>query len=268
MGLVVLLYGLRPRSIRPLVLVTFSAFATASAYFAAMGYSSCGCFGSILLSPRYVLIMDVALISGVLFGTSHPVAKSAQMASAVHLRSRIFAGFVIATVIVASASYGVLRRPPVLAVDGSAARNATAIALAPPNWVGHTLPLLEWIECGDVLRSGTWILVFHRPDCPSCRAVRREYMAYLSVNPLADLGVRVGFLDISSRANRTRPIATVEALRDFEMKAGPEWLLATPAAIVLRNGVVASAPNEALSVLSLAAGDSERGKGVIASEFN
>ena len=53
-----LILGVIPVTIWLLTVCTFVVFLLANSYFLFVGYSSCGCFGAITLSPWQAIIMD------------------------------------------------------------------------------------------------------------------------------------------------------------------------------------------------------------------
>src|SRR5262249_4672640 len=58
-----LLMGLYAEQTRPWLVATFAGFSAASFYQAVTGQCSCGCFGSLVVSPWHVLVFDLAVVA-------------------------------------------------------------------------------------------------------------------------------------------------------------------------------------------------------------
>ena len=48
------------------------------------------------------------------------------------------------------------------------------VVLDPENWAGRPCPLLDYIDIGDQLREGDWLVLLYHRDCPGCqRAIEK-----------------------------------------------------------------------------------------------
>jgi len=43
------------------------------------------------------------------------------------------------------------------------------VVLEPEKWVGKRFPLLDYIDIGDKLKEGKWLVMLYHHNCPNCR---------------------------------------------------------------------------------------------------
>lgn len=160
-----LLSRLHARLAKTIALGCFCAFACTSFARGIMGKASCGCFGTLELSPWVALLIDVSAIATLLMW--HPIT-----ATTPPKQRRATAVLLLAAVAVVVPSAWRMRT---YALPGSSRTEipagASTVAISPNHWTGHRCPLLPWIDIAPQLEHGTWTVVLFRAACPHCRDV-------------------------------------------------------------------------------------------------
>jgi len=127
----------------------------------------------------------------------------------------------------------------ILAFNEPAKITSSYEVLEPETWVGRELPILEYIDIGESLKKGTWLVLLYHHDCPDCdRAIGRyQQIAH-------DLVGNEDFLQITlievppygpAPVSRNSP-HTLGRLADVK-----EWFLTTPAVVLVENSKVSKA---------------------------
>ena len=49
------------------------------------------------------------------------------------------------------------------------------VVLEPEKWIGKRFPLLDYIDIGDKLKEGSWVVVLYHHDCPKCKEAMPKY---------------------------------------------------------------------------------------------
>jgi hypothetical protein len=106
--------------------------------------------------------------------------------------------------------------------------------LEPASWVGGELPILDYIDIGDKLRNGTWLVLFYHYDCPEC-----DYAISICEQVARDLTGDTDFLKIAlveippygPYAGSDSSPCIVGQLVDTK-----DWFVATPTTILLSGG--------------------------------
>jgi len=220
-----LLSGLFKRAAWLAALLCFSAFSAVTFYKAVSGAESCGCFGSVHVNP-WITLFAVDLPAVLALAVFRPKVNLPKLTSAkaVILEMmapmpspvRLAAVFCIGLVLVAVSTV-------VLALNPPARATASYEVLEPESWVGGELAILDYIDIGDKLRNGNWLVLFYHHDCPDCaEAIRRyEQMAFIQVPPYGRSVVR------------NNPNYAVGKLLDIK-----EWFITTPVCVLLMSSEV------------------------------
>jgi hypothetical protein len=164
-----LLTGVVPRAARVAALATFATFAIYNVYQIYSREASCGCFGKLSIDPMYTFWFDVAAV--VALGLWEPESNGPGI-----LSSR-FAG-VLAVYLAAGTGAGLGvggMLTSTLDKQGKLSGSGKYVLLEPQLWVGNRLPLLDYIDIGDQLAKGEWIVVFYRYNCPRCKSAMPRY---------------------------------------------------------------------------------------------
>ncbi len=166
-----LLAGLWPAHTWKAAIVCFSLFAGISLVKGMSGDVSCGCFGRVSVNPWYTFSLDaVIVVSLVRFPPCAHVYAANKSRRYALLRTALTAIIWMAVGVPAAIS---MREPHVMNLTDSKevpVGNAIMI-LEPRDWIGKRFPLLKYIDIGDRLMTGGWIVVVVHHDCPECQEV-------------------------------------------------------------------------------------------------
>jgi hypothetical protein len=223
-----ILSGFYWQRLRWVVLVLFAGFASYSFYLVTGGVSSCGCFGPVTVSPWWTLLLDTAIVLGLLWQVSGRSQVSDKELSHKPSASRlIIAGFVFAVSVIGFIA--ALQSTHGQAQSGLIAQAGGLVILEPDDWIGQELPIASYIDVD--LSHGRWTVLLHRHDCPQCQQELPKYeqLAYEEQVALID----VPPFDDSRRQSGG---AAVYASLSSEL----EWFVPTPFEIILIDGVVVS----------------------------
>ena len=194
----VLLTGVVPRVARVAALASFATFAIYNVYQVYSREPSCGCFGKLSIDPMDMFWFDVAAVLA--------LALWGPESNASGISSSRFAG-VLAVYLAAGTGAGLAMGgmlTSTLDKQGKLSGSGSRVILEPRLWVGNRLPLLKYIDIGDQLAKGEWIVVFYRHNCPRCRAAMPRYthdaeemtknksrarFALVEMSPLGDIGM-------------------------------------------------------------------------------
>ena len=129
--------------------------------------------------------------------------------------------------------------------------------LEPEKWIGKELPILQYIDISEKLKTGSWLILFYHYDCPDCRKAIPEYEQMAE-----DLAGNEDFLNIAFI--EMPPYDKDQTLKESISNYGrlsdvKEWFVTTPAVALVKNGQVAQAweekaPNFETVLQSLAKG--------------
>jgi hypothetical protein len=201
----------------PLVLLLLVLFASVLGTQLAAGAQSCGCFGEKLkIPPATALALDAALLA--LLVAARPWRLAAP--------GRWWVGAAAACLVIALAA------PLLLAREGT-----RYVTLEPRDWVGRTLRETELAPYLDgEPRDGLWF--FWRKSCPVCADCMidlgyREREREVTLVEVPD--------DASAHDGRSHELPSAPNFHRMELPADVDWVVATPAELVLEGGRVVSA---------------------------
>jgi len=260
-----LLSGLYPRRTRQAALVCFSAFACVSFYKALSGEATCGCFGRVPVNPWYTLLLDLAAVAALLLcrparrAETSPLPLSGEgpgvraRASLLPLAAEgpgvragagarpacIFGLFLVAG-IPAALAMGTYRAAT-LDDSGDIFGDSEFVVLEPETWIDRPFPLLKYVDVGDRLTEGEWIVVMYHHECPSCQEAIRHYKREAISLASASDSRRIALIEVP-------PYHGHRAASDRHCLAGRladvrHWLVSTPVEIELHHGIVARVSN-------------------------
>lgn len=124
------------------------------------------------------------------------------------------------------------------------------VVLEPETWIGKRFPLLKYIDIGDQLAEGDWIVVLYRHDCPQCRRVLSEHsrMADTSLGRLATS--RIALVQVPPYGRPGCSATSCKAIHmTARLDASKAWFVKTPVAIFLEGGLVKKPVEGAKSVV-------------------
>lgn len=280
----VLIMLLVPRLARAAAIFTLSVFVLVLIAVLWKGGDSCGCFGSGGPPPWAMLLIDSALLLGVI------LCKPSTRPS----RGALFAAAAVGGLAAFGLAFGVPNKAMPMSVPqddrpsaggtpdpsdpstgpGPAPPAATATAWpAPPapkttyffrsldEWIGKPLreidvaqiisrPLPEGID------QGPWHVVFYRGDCPHCHELLEDHMVSRASRTIA-----VKVPEETAGAELPLPDAP---FRLHTLPAGPNYVFTTPLLVAVVDGRVAAvcgdSTNEAALKAALAAADAPAGQ--------
>lgn len=158
-----LLTNWRGRLARRIGTLVFLLFTLISGYKWHSQAASCGCFGEIDVPPSAMVVLDSCMT--VLLFVAARLSLRPQPAS-----RRWFATAMALTCGTAVAAGGFWMGSVKVTFGKNGVVNVQQVSL-PAEWIGHELPLLGDIDLGQELRSGDWLVLLYRRDCPQCQQV-------------------------------------------------------------------------------------------------
>jgi thiol-disulfide isomerase/thioredoxin len=237
-------------------LLCFSSFCCVTLYKALTGAVSCGCFGVVHVNP-WITLLVIDLPAVIALGLFRPHPAFAPLLS--FLRSLAFTGIggresirhvvaelakpmpslprLAATAVLGLSALGLTTPIPALHVPATV--TVTYEVLEPKTWVGKELPILKYIDIGEKLRKGTWLVLLYHHDCPDCQKAIPQYEQMAR-----DLAGNEDFLKIAFVAVPPYGQGLVSENCPCTLGRLPEtkeWFVATPAVALLKDGQVTSA---------------------------
>jgi len=222
-----LLTGLAPRATRILALGCFGAFAAFSLWKGLSGASSCGCLGRLRLNPWLIFAVDVAAVAALAWFRPQGAGPTP--------RSDPARLFFWATFAFWGGAIGAW------AMTSGQEWDSQAVVVRPGKWVGACFPLLEFIDVGEELAEGEWVLVFHRHDCPRCKIEIPKYDQKSREAARQGVGPRYALIEVPPYGygdGDARPVASDSPCVVGRLDASRIWVLSTPMEMSLRDCVV------------------------------
>jgi len=229
-----LLSGWRRRDAWRIALFSFAVFACVTLYKALSGEASCGCFGQIEVSPWITLVLDLAIVASLLIwwpATARvPLQANQQF-------KRLIATLALAALLGGPAGYLMANyTPAALADDGDIFGDSEFVVLEPETWVGKPFPLLNYIDIGDQLSAGEWVVVLYRHDCPHCVEELPKYERLARESADDPDAPRVALIEMPSYAPPSHdPVPIDTACVRGKLDDSREWFVQTPAEIRIKS---------------------------------
>jgi hypothetical protein len=218
--------------------LTFAVFSIASLIAILGGAEACGCFGRIKLHPGYSFLLDAALLL-VLWRTRPRPGQDAHRGRG---RRVVLAGG--AFVCLAIPLSTVLTRSPGVKAGGAGwtAGASGLVILEPKEWVGKAFPLIEETDIGVDLRTGEWLVLFHRHDCSKCAVTVPRSIEWARRNYGRPGSPRLALLEVPPFEETGQPLVDPHpAFLSGKLSDHVDWFLRTPALIRISGGLVGSA---------------------------
>jgi len=225
---------------RRVVMSTFVLFGGYSFYLGVSGAQECGCFGAVRVSPWWTFGLDASLaIVIVLWQPRHQrrVFKG-EWSSCVLDRVLVMVGVVALamTLLVAAAVSGSWLSASGLLKWGQ--RENGLVVLEPETWIGQRFPLLDDIhpDLSQMLSRGSWKVVFFRWSCAKCQDALPGYRTLAVKLRDSKQSLRVVLVEVPPyEPHLATPMAPCLVA---QLTKGKQWLIHTPAAVLLRDGRV------------------------------
>jgi len=212
----------------------------------ALGASSCGCFGSIKVSPWVTIVTDVTFLFGLLvFGRREPrLALSPKLPTS---RVLMAGAWSLLSVV---AAFGLPAPAPTAGAGSDAGPAATVSDVMPAlpadgyylpryhEWIGRgfrQLDVASWTRnLPDDIEIGSQYVIFFRKDCEHCHELMEVFFSGSLEQPTTAIAVpeRDGF-----PTENLQPFVCSDC-RVAELPAGIDWFFQTPVLVRLTNGVV------------------------------
>jgi hypothetical protein len=210
--------GTWPRLTRFVAILLFAAFSAVSFSKVLAGDTSCGCFGDVTISPWAALMLDLVVLTLLVFGDPGPAT-----ASATPFKTNLCA---------ACGAFAI----PLTVVAMTFARPAATIA-DPQHWIGEDFPLLGYIDGGDTLAEGEWAIAFVRPGCPKCAELLSELRTFPKTFRLHSPRARLAVLLVGAES-----VAIELPDRTSAYSLSPEYggSIETPLLVWLQDGQVSA----------------------------
>ena len=234
-----LLSGLQRRLTWVLAVGCFTFFAGVSLYKALSGEASCGCFGKVDVNPWYTLILDVGVVAA-LVGFPPDLRKADKPRS---YRLRLAAVAALALIVgIPAGLVTVSYDPTTLGADAGMVGDGRIVLLEPEKWVGKLHPLARYIDIGDQLAKGNWILLLYHHDCPGCPEAIAKYEQKARSTVEAPGAPRIALIEVAPphRGGR-RLVGPNSPCILGKLSDVREWFVTTPAVITLKDGQVIAA---------------------------
>jgi len=129
----------------------------------------------------------------------------------------------------------------VLAFNKPAVVTSSYEVLEPKTWVGKELPILEYIDVGEKLKEGNWLVLFYHYDCPDCIETIPKYEQLARDLTSNEDFLKIAFIEVPPYG---RPINQNSPCTFGRLADVKEWFVTTPAVALLTNGRVKSAWEE------------------------
>ncbi len=194
----------------------FSLFALVSAWEYFVASPSCGCFGSVTTSPRYILAADVIMVVACL-GSLHCVAESrGPLFVRLSARLAVLLGIIASGIVV----FYVWTHPPDGDRDGP---------------IATPMQLLQHLDITANISHGSWLVLFYRPGCEDCASALAGLQHYCDAFPRPPQ--RLALVSLSPPSNE-QVGAVASANMIGRLQEGFEPVVETPLLLELQNGIV------------------------------
>jgi thiol-disulfide isomerase/thioredoxin len=164
-----LLSGLFKRAAWLVTLGCFTLFCGVTLYKGLTGAASCGCFGNVHINP-WITLFAVDLPAVILLAIFRPKLEKRRFFSIPHWLEPM-PRFAVLGVVFLIGLTSVAVSSPLLVLNEPKMVTSAYEVLEPSDWIGKELPILEYIDIGEQLKTGNWLVVLFHHDCPSCAEV-------------------------------------------------------------------------------------------------
>ena len=265
-----------PKTTWAAVLACFTAFSCVTLYKALSGYASCGCFGRVSVNPWYTTTLDLAIILSLLrwrptrgeswsilgrvtgwgwsrFSERHRTAMVGETGTvpvSSHACVRVVGVVVVWLVVSLPAAYAMTSyTPTTLSITGDLIGSAKTVVLVPETWTGKRFPLLDYIDVGETLKDGKWIVVLYHHDCPKCLEEVPRFQDQARQSADDPDAPRVALIEIPPfGSSELSPISSDTFCVMGRLSDKKEWFVETPAVLLVHAGVVSPMTESTLPV--------------------
>jgi thiol-disulfide isomerase/thioredoxin len=197
-----------------------------------VGAASCGCFGTVHVNPWITLTcIDIPLFLA--FAIFRP--KGEKLLPPPWPNLRYFLAIAIPTfIILPTIEYVLITNKPPMSTS-------TYEVLNTKNWIpNQSWPLLQYIDIGDRLKTGDWIVFMYHNDCPDCRMDVPKYEKFYG--DLKGNNVDMAFIEMQPYEQGDKQLIPKESKVPWgQLSSVKTWYVETPVVVVLRDGLVLKA---------------------------
>jgi len=206
----------------------FCLFSLVTFYKGISGAASCGCFGPVHVNPWItLLVIDLPVV----FALSFCKPTGAKPPARVSRRRLVFVASLYIVLLGLTVSILAFNRPPKV--------TSSYEILEPRTWSGKRLPILEYIDIGEKLQKGNWLILLYHHDCPSCAKAIHKYEQISRLAARREDFPQIAFVEVPpyspSPASQNGP-CTLGRLSDAK-----QWFVSTPTVVLLKTGRVVNA---------------------------
>ena len=231
-----LLTGLYPKPTRWIATSCFTVFSAVTLMQALGGETTCGCFGQVSVNPWVTFTFDAAAVFALCrwgpSSTAPPTFRTHPLRTMFFLLSSVLISVLAATMVSQTIVSALTDQRNPFSEDD-------LVILEPDTWAGKRFPLLNFIDVGNVLSSGHWIVVLYHHDCAACQEVIPSYVRWSQRAIGQRDAPRIALVEMP-------PYAT--AGDDLAKDSSPclvghldnqrTWFVRTPVEVVLHDGIV------------------------------
>jgi len=231
----VLLWGIYPQLTWALSLGCFGSFALISLSKALSGAATCGCFGRVPVNPWYTFALDATAVLALVGWPPHGESPS-------HVRPFARYAAVVAVWLVAGTPVALATwtEPAGTLTDlGEVLADGRTVILKPQTWVGQRFALADWIDIGDRLGQGEWVVLLYHRGCPKCEEALAESEKAVSDSITKSNACHVAWIQMPPYGDlRDGNSSTNGRLVFGRLNLAKNWFASTPVEIMLSQGVV------------------------------
>jgi hypothetical protein len=185
-----LMSGLSTRGAWYAALATFAAFAMVAAWKVVAGDASCGCLGRVETAPWLALSIDISAIVALWFA-ARPLPRVQHAPSPADLQhtygkwrdgslvagSRSEYAWLVGVwlTIAANFAFFAFRGAPSDMLPAIGQRIGELIVVEPERMLGQPFALGRYIDIGDRLLEGRWLVALYRAGCPDCASLLADW---------------------------------------------------------------------------------------------
>jgi hypothetical protein len=203
-------------------LVCFSLFSAITLYKGLSGAASCGCFGPVQVNP-WITLFVVDIPACLALAVFRPKGeKLFDWPTMPRFAALAGIGFAILSI-----------TAPILALNKPEKITSSYEVLEPEIWVGKELPILEYIDIGEKLKKGNWLVLFYHYDCPDCLEAIQKYekiFRKIDINNIA-----LGFAIIAIPPYGEGQVIAGSPCVLGRLLDVKEWFVTTPAMVLLKD---------------------------------
>lgn len=203
-------------------LLCFVFFCGVTLYKGLIGADSCGCFGQVHIDP-WITLFAVDIPAVLLLSIFRPAPKP--------LVFRDYHAPIVGVILVA-----VVLTAQYLYTHEPARVTAEREVLEPLTWIGQPLPITEVIEDAPPLQEGNWLAMLFHYDCTDCQKTIPQFHEIAENMVGNEEMLRVAQIEVPEYGYRT----DLDNSPTFKtrMDETKEWMIVTPAVILLSDGTV------------------------------